>query len=211
MKEDIVHVKFKITIPKFKWLAILNTRYSELSFNMLSKYLINNNTGITLFEIKGIHISEFLRDLKKNLNDTSFTILHKGHDFLLLNVKTKDPWILNALIKTELMLIYPLKVADGRIHISAVTNREKIDKFLEELEQKDIPFIISKIGQYNRGTILSNRQKEILKRAYRSGYYDIPRSINQTSLASRMGISASALSENLRRIHSKLAEQYLNQ
>jgi len=211
MKEDIVQVHFKITIPEEKWLAKLNRKYSELTFNMLSKYLIDEKTGNTLFELKGHAIKNFLEDLKKLLKPSDFTILHAGNNFLLVNVKTKDPWVLNALIKTELLLIYPLKVKQGKIQINAITNRKKIDKFLSVLEKKHIPFSITSIGKYKRGFILSERQRDILKRVYKEGYYEIPRKFNQKSLALKFNISPSALSENLRRIHRKLAEHYLNE
>lgn len=210
MSDDVVQVKFKIEIPEDKWLSKLNQKYSELDFNMLSKYLIDERTGNTLFEIKGQNTTRFLADVKNSLKSSNFTILHETSGFLLLNVKTKDPWILNALIKTELLLIYPLKVKQGKIHVNAITDRSKIDQFLIELEDKGIPFKIASIGKFKQASLLTDRQQEILKKAYDAGYYHIPRKMKQKSLANALEISPSALSENLRRIHRRLTEDYLD-
>lgn len=209
MTADIVQVRFEIKVPGSKWLAKLNKEFNHLTFNILSKYLIDEDIGNTLFEIKGIQLDSFIAKFKSTMSLSSFQILHQGDDFLILNVKIKDPWILNALVKTELLFLYPLNVIDGIIKVTAIAEREKVDRFLAELEAKNINFKIITISQYQYERLLTSRQTKLLEMLYKSGYYEVPRRISLTELAKQLRISPSALSESIRRLHKKIAENQI--
>jgi predicted DNA binding protein len=209
MPSDIVQCRFDIEVPQTKWLYKLNKSYSHLDFNILSNYLINENIGNTLFEIKGFPLDKFIKEFKSIVPISSFLILHNGEDFLLLNVRIRDPWIINALVKTKLLLIYPLKVKNGKIIISVISEREKVNNFLENLEKSNINFHIIQIGQYQHRKVLTYRQTKLLKILYQNGYYEIPRKTSLTSLAKKLKISPSALSESIRRLHKNLARLQL--
>lgn len=209
MKRDIVQVKFNITVPKTKWLAKINKKYPELTFNILSKFLLNNNIGNTLFQIKGPTIKNFLSDFKKISNSLTYQILFEGDDFVLLNIKTEDPLILTALMKTQLLLMYPLTVKNGIVEVKVIAERSKIDQFLLKLEHKTITFSIRSIGYYHGTRLLTQKQNQILQIANKKGYYDIPRKISLSNLAKELNISPSALSETFRRIHKKISINHL--
>jgi len=211
MTTDIVQVKFEIQVPSIKWLYRLNKKYSELSFNILSNYIINEKIGNTLFEIKGNSLAKFLKEFKNLIPPSSYRVLYQDDNLLLMNVKIEDPWIFNALVKTKLLLMYPLNIKEGKIHMSAVTERKKVDNFLEELEEKNIRFKIMKIGQYQHQKLLSDRQKKLLNTLYKEGYYEVPRAISLSELAKKKGISPSALSESIRRLHKRLAKIQLSE
>jgi hypothetical protein len=205
MSSDIIQVRFEIRVPDGKWLAILNKEYNYLTFNIISNLVIDENLGNTLIEIKGLPLKTFIEEFKNTVPSSSFQFLHQEDNFLLLNVKTKDPWILNALVKTELLFLYPLQIIDGVIKVTAIAERKKVDKFLVELEQKEIEFKIIRIGEYQQERLLSGRQTKLLKMLYQNGYYEVPRRISLTKLAKKLDVSPSALSESIRRVHKKLA------
>ena len=209
MSQDIVQIKLKIDIPQGKWLAKFNKKYPELNFYILSKFLIDDKTGLTLFQITGPSVPQFLKDFKDEVNRFSSQILFEGEGLVILNVKVVDPWILNILVKTELLIIYPILVKDGVIRIEAITERFKVDHFMTGLEKKGIRAVIKSIGYYDKSTLLTQRQYEILTIASKNGYFDIPRKITLSKFATTIGISKSALSETMRRIYKKLTESYL--
>jgi len=209
MSQDIVQIKLSIDIPQDKWLATFNKRYPELNFQILSNFLLNENVGITSFKIRGASIKQFISDFKDSLAKKSSQILFEGEDLVILNVKEVDLWILNTLVKTELLVSYPVLVKRGKIRMEAITNRPKVDKFLTQLKKKDIEAKIERIGYYYKSTLLTQRQNEIVNLAYEKGFFNIPRSISLSLFAKDLKISKSALSETLRRIFKKLASNYL--
>ncbi|TKJ23874.1 MAG: hypothetical protein CEE43_01550 [Promethearchaeota archaeon Loki_b32] len=209
MSQDIVQIKLKIDIPQDKWLAKLNKKYPELNFYILSKFLIDDKTGLTLYQINGPSVTRFISDFKEKSTKISSQILFEGEELVLFNVKVVDPWILNALVKTELLIIYPILVKAGKIRIEAITDRFKVDHFMIQLEKNGIKAAIESIGYYYKSALLTSRQNEILNIASKNGYFDIPRRISLTEFAKTLHISKSALSETMRRIYKRLAESYL--
>ncbi|SER79465.1 helix-turn-helix domain-containing protein [Natrinema salaciae] len=57
------------------------------------------------------------------------------------------------------------------------------------------------------GDGLSDRQREALRTAYEMGYFDIPRRTSLNAIAAELDISASSVSERLRRAHLQLIEE----
>ena len=210
MKEDFIQIKVNISVPKTKWLAIYNENYPELAFNIFSKYLIDDNTGVTLFQVAGSTIKRFLKDFKNKIDQDAFQLLFEGEDRVLLNIKTSDPWILSALVKTELLIMYPIPVKNGKIQMETITSRKKFDLFLTELEAQKIKYSIKSVGYFRPIPLLSKKQIEILNLAVKLGYFEIPRKISLTNFAKTLDISPSALSETMRRINRELAENYLH-
>lgn len=51
---------------------------------------------------------------------------------------------------------------------------------------------------------LSGKQKEALKLAYESGYYEVPRKVELAAIAKKLGITSQALSERLRKAERSL-------
>ena len=209
MVEDIVYVQLRISIPLSKWLAQITKNFPDLIFKILSNYLLDRNTGILLLQIEGLNIKEFNSDLKLNKLALSQQILYSGNDFIIINVKENDPWVLNTLIKTELLFTYPIIVKDSKLNVDIIAERKKIDQFLNEIEKKRIHVEIRSIGYYQKKVILTKKQKEILKKAYEFGYFEIPRKISLTQFAKKLRISPSALSETIRRINKKLTQNFL--
>ena len=210
MSQDIVQIKLSIEIPQDKWLATFNKKYPELNFHILSNFPIGENSGITSFQIRGSSLKRFISDFKEKSVEQTSQILYEGEDLVILNVKEGDPWILNTLVKTELLISYPVLVKGGKIRIEAITNRSKVDRFLTQLKKKDIKAKIERIGYYYKSTLLTQRQNEILNFAYQKGYFNIPRSVSLSEFAEDLSISKSALSETLRRIFKKLANNHIN-
>lgn len=161
MPQDIVQIRLEIDIPHDKWLFKFVEKYPELNFYILSKFLIEDNAGITLFQIRGLSVKQFISDFKEQLTKNSSQILFEGNDLVIMNIRVIDPWILNTLIKTELLILYPILVKEGKIRIETITNRSKVDDFLTELEKKGIKASIGRIGYSFKSTLLTQRQNEI--------------------------------------------------
>jgi len=56
---------------------------------------------------------------------------------------------------------------------------------------------------------LTDRQREVLRTAYRMGYFEYPRSANATEVAEALGIGLSTLAEHLAAAQEKLLEELL--
>lgn len=100
---------------------------------------------------------------------------------------------------------------DGEWHADfQFPNRESLVTLRAFCEANDISFSVNSLSETEYpGTAaddLSESQRETLRTAYESGYFDVPREFSQTELAEELGVSTSAVSDRLRRATAQLIQ-----
>ncbi|MHA1728417.1 MAG: helix-turn-helix domain-containing protein [Promethearchaeota archaeon] len=208
--DDIVQIKFKLGIPSIKWMSVLSKKYTHITFSILSMLPLGNNLGNIIVSIEGIGVQDVILDLKRLFSELLYTVLFNSNQSVLLNANIKDPKILKKLVKIGIPVRYPIIIKGGIASIELIAERGKLDNFLNEMEDLSLDFSIKRLGPYNKTVLLTERQKEILTKAFNMGYFEIPRRISLSNLAAEFSISPSSLSETLRRINKSLAEDYIN-
>ncbi|KKL67693.1 hypothetical protein LCGC14_2132420 [marine sediment metagenome] len=124
------------------------------------------------------------------------------------NIKTKDPYLLYAIIKCGVLVQFPVNVKEGYAYWRLISSRDRIDKLLTLFEQKKINFELLRIGNSpyaldDEKNKLSLNEENVLDKAISSGFFEIPRKISLEELANTMGKSKSGLSVMLRKIIKK--------
>lgn len=89
-------------------------------------------------------------------------------------------------------------------------DREEFDRF-RTFWQRNARFRLRRLTRDGEpeppGNGLTDGQSEALRTAYELGYFDIPRGASLEDVAAELGISASAVSERLRRAETRLIEE----
>ena len=89
-------------------------------------------------------------------------------------------------------------------------SREAFDKFAS-FWQQNAGFQLSRLTRDGEseppGDGLTDQQQEALRTAYELGYFDIPRQASLETVAAELNISASSVSERLRRAQTQLIEE----
>ena len=112
--------------------------------------------------------------------------------------------------KFELDLIWdtPAIISYDRIVLSAIGDKDSLKRLLEATrilgEIKSTKYPQTTFINYNVLSCLTDRQREVILEAKRSGYYDYPRRINGEQLAERIGISKAATIEHLRKAEERI-------
>jgi len=210
MDKDIVQVRFSFSVPKDLWLANFSIKYPLLHFNVLSALILGENQGSCLIQIKGGNIDNFWNDFSVQYNEGKFQLIYKDVNSLLMHILIQDPWILQNIMASQLLVRFPLIIFKGIVSIELIAPRNKIEKLFKNPKWKMMNVSIKQIGQYCPDSLLSHKQANVLICALKKGYFDVPRKQSLSSLATELGISPTALSENLRRITKKLGEYYIN-
>lgn len=211
MSGEVVQLNFSLSIPPEKWLSKFSISYPDLQFNLLSMLPLSANQGNTLLQVKGINLDQFWEEFSKIQNKLKYNLIFKDEKTILLNFIIGDPWILQTIFDAQLFLRFPVLIQDGRISIELIGSRTKIDLLINNNENwKNVEISIQQIRKYCPDSLLTPRQLEILTQSLSNGFFDIPRKKSLSLLAKEIGISPSALSENVRRINKKLAEHYIS-
>ncbi len=201
---EILKAKFDITLPEKLWIAVLSKKYPEILFEILSILPTEEMIGNALIKISGTHLDPILAEIRKHPSSIELYLISNSVNTKIINVKTKDPWLLISLIKSEVILKMPVLVQNGLAHWEVLAPHEKIANLNKLFEAKQIKFELRGIGKYTEKPKLTERQSEILDQAVKLGYYEIPRKITLTELAEKLSLAKSTISGILRRIDKKL-------
>jgi predicted DNA binding protein len=115
-----------------------------------------------------------------------------------------DLWSLAA---ADADITYIRVTPTGWIQAGWFANRATLDEF-SSFWQRNTGFTLRKLVSDERGEDsgigLTDRQRQALVTSYRMGYFDIPRQASLDDVATELDITASSLSERLRRAQSHL-------
>lgn len=115
-----------------------------------------------------------------------------------------------ALIRSKAFMVFPVDIYKGRMKWLLITDNNKtIGKISDRLEEHGCDVKIERVTALGGKGVLTERQEEIIRAAFSSGYFDYPRRTDTENLAKKLNISASTLSEVLRAAQRRILGQYL--
>jgi predicted DNA binding protein len=209
MATDVVQVKLVFELPEERCMFRLSKLYPDLIFKNISMLPIPENMGNTLVEVSGSRAQQLLDDMKKEGNIASSKIVLDTPEQVLINVHVNEAIIINLLGETKVIIDYPLIFQNGQGFLTLIGERKDIDTLLTRFEERGIIFTIKSIGGTNSKEILSEKQKEVLVKSLKAGFFETPRKVSLTKLAKEFDVSPTALSEMIRRLSKRLAEHYV--
>ncbi|WP_254822421.1 helix-turn-helix domain-containing protein [Haloglomus halophilum] len=100
---------------------------------------------------------------------------------------------------------------DGRLRVTLIANDNTISEVFASVPE-DIHFEVERTGEYEAGSsrifsLLTERQREVLRAAIECGYYQEPREATHADVADAVGLTATTVGEHLRRIEATLMNE----
>ena len=113
--------------------------------------------------------------------------------------------------------IFPLslEVVNDNYLVTFLTNSEDISKFIEAGKTEGLELRVLSVSKARLPidsplNTLTGKQLRVLKEAYYSGYYDIPRRINSDQVSKKLGIANSTFVMNHRRSEKRIMAMLFN-
>lgn len=202
--------RVKIKFPEQLWISQIFKKFPDVKMEIshFLPYDLEKSIGNSAIEIMHYDIEKILDEIRNHPSVFELSILEQEERRVKFNIKTKDPYLLYAIIKCGVLIDFPVRVEDGFAFWRLVSSRDRIDQLLTLFEQKKINFELLRIGisPYNiedDKNKLTLDELNILDTAISTGFFEIPRKISLEELANQMGKSKSALSVMLRKIIKK--------
>lgn len=202
--------RVKIKFPDKIWISQIFNNYEDLKMEIshFLPYDIEKSIGNALIEIKHYKIDEIIEEIKNHSSVFEFSLLEKEEHRVKFNVKTKDPYLLYGVIKCGVLVNFPVNVRDGYAYWRLISTRKRIDELLTLFDERQINYELLRIGNApyeitDEKYKLSLGESEVLERAIKSGFFEVPRKISLEELANQLGKSKSSLSVMLRKIIKK--------
>ncbi len=118
--------------------------------------------------------------------------------------------VCNTILAHDAFLVSGKSRQDNIITYSfMVPTHEAYRGIIADLEKAGHKVNVRKVGKFEQQIgILTENQERIFWLALKSGFFDFPRKVGMTELASKLGISPATLSEIIRRGTRRLLEHY---
>ena len=202
--------RIRIKFPAQLWISEIFKKFQDIRMEIeyFLPYDFEKSIGNSIIEIFHYNIDLIIEAVKKHKSVIEISILEKDEKRVRFNVKTKDPFLLYAIIRCGVLVNFPVRVREGYAFWRLVSSRERIDKLLTLFDQKGIDYTILRIGNSpysidDDKNKLTLDESTILNKALSLGFFEIPRKISLEQLANVLGKSKSALSVTLRKIIKK--------
>ena len=202
--------RIKIKFPDKLWISQIFKKFPDIKMEILYflPYDLEKSIGNSIIEILYHDTESIINVVKNHPSVYEFSLMEQEETRVKFNVKTKDPYLLYAVIKCGVLVNFPVNVREGNAYWRLIATRDRIDNLLTLFEQKKIEFELLRIGKapYNleeKENKLTLEESRVLDKAINAGFFEIPRKISLEELANNIGKSKSALSVMLRKIIKK--------
>lgn len=120
---------------------------------------------------------------------------------------------IRQLFGLDIIFDLPIILTEEKVVITFVVSNEIIKEFLDIVGQlgevKNVSFQPAAFSDYSILSCLTERQKEVIQTAKKSGYYDVPRKISTEELSKELGISTATTIEHLRKAEQRIITSIL--
>lgn len=141
-------------------------------------------------------------------------VLGDAGDWTLCRVDWRATEHLPALFESVVAadaIVRSARTVDDRWHFSLqFRSTEAVSAFRDRCLGNGVPLQVTEITEApaTGATMLTDRQREILKLALDLGYYEVPRQTTLEELADELGIGVAAVSEGLRRAEERIVRSH---
>lgn len=206
---NLIEVVLNIRIPEL-WVAPITEKYNvELSCQVGGH---TEKMGWGVVSIKGDDnlLTQILQEIKQHPSVGGIHIKTRQKGSVSFMVDVVRCRACQVLMRSKAFMVYPVDIHQGRMKWLLITDNNKtIGKLSERLEQYGCDVKIERVTPLGGRGILTERQEEIIRTAFLSGYFDFPRRTGSEKLAKKIGISVSTLSEVMRTAQRRLFAEYL--
>jgi predicted DNA binding protein len=202
--------RIKIKFPDKIWISVIFKKFPDVKMDIsyFLPYDLEKSIGNSVVEVQHHDLDSIIDVIKNHPSVFEFNLMERNENRIKFNVKTKDPYLLYAVIQCGVLVNFPVNVRDGHAYWRLISSRDRIDKLLTLFEDKGVKFELLRIGKApydldDDATKLTLEESKVLNKAIEMGFFEIPRKISLEELANNLGKSKSALSVMLRKIIKK--------
>lgn len=125
----------------------------------------------------------------------------------------KDYASFRALFESDVILDLPFILSKEKTVVTFSADYKYMRKLLENInlmgDMKSISIQPAAFAEHSVLSCLTERQKEVITAAEKSGYYDVPRKTSTKELSKKLGISRATTIEHLRKAEQRIISSIL--
>ncbi|WP_247004607.1 helix-turn-helix domain-containing protein [Halosolutus gelatinilyticus] len=184
-------------------------KHPDDEFEVLASF--GTESGIcVLMEVETQNAEAIIEDFEEAPHVQSYDVLNCTEQSLLIQHVMQQPTPYQMLHSTEILPNYPLKIQNGWVIVETFTSQEQLSQLKAAFEMNDVTYdVVSITSIADPTTLLTDRQRRVVTKAFSHGYYNSPRECSLTDLAAELEISKSTASDILHRAEGHIISEFI--
>lgn len=205
----MIEALLNIRIPEL-WVTPVTENYDVSLSCQIGAYSKKSGWGLVTIKGDDKTLDLILAQIKNHDSVGGVEIKTRKKGFISFIVDVIRCKACEMLIKSKAFLVFPVDIKKGRMKWLLITDDNiTVGKISDELEEAGYDINIERVTSFGGKNILTERQEEVIRVAFSSGYFDYPKKTGSLKLADRLGISVSTLSEIMRAAQRRILAEYL--
>lgn len=208
----VVRVRFRV--PREAPLSLFVREFPDAVLNVLASGKLPRNRDLVLFDILGALPPNNLARLRAMAGVISVSVLGTRGTTARYLAIVRRPRLVTLASDLEALLRFPQTITNGWYVVEVVARVSKLRELVKGLRRLSRSVEVVRFGHDPMRSFpptLTSRQHFLLHQALAEGYFDVPRRVTLTGLATRLHRSKSSLSQTLARVERELAESSVAQ
>ncbi|ESS04452.1 MAG: putative DNA binding protein [uncultured archaeon A07HR67] len=206
----MISARFRIRLPEHLWVSELSRQFSTAEFTLLSGFRVGSR-ALELGEVATGAPDSVVEAMRTHPEITSCDVLESDPERVLTKYETPQTDLYDFAETSALTIEFPVEVRDGWYWFDLTGTRAEFDELRATLDAMPRPYELeSLVTRTDTDSLLTDRQREVLRAAVREGYFTVPRECTLAELADSIGVDKSSASETLRRAEARLVKWFLS-
>jgi predicted DNA binding protein len=201
-------MKLEIATPPDSWYGPFSVRHPELVIEVTNVMTLENGDSLAEYEIYGPPV-DWTPEIRGYPDVIEVVSLGARTEYGLYNVRYRQSSVITIVRELEVLVRYPRTVRAGLLEAEVIAPVVKMRELVDRLEKNgNRPRLMSVRRDSLRSVhlVLTPVQRTLFRQALASGYFEVPRRITLTRLATKVGRSISTVSATLATVEKKLAQ-----
>jgi predicted DNA binding protein len=212
--DHLAVVKVRFRVPPEAPLSLFVREFPDAVLNILATAKLPRNRDLVLFDVLGSKPPNNLAKLHGMAGVLSVSVSGiRGTTARYLAI-VRRPRFVTLASDLEALLRFPQIVTNGWFAVEVVARVSTLRELVKGLRRLSRFVEVLRFGHDPMRSFpptLTNRQHFLLHQALAAGYFDVPRRVTLTGLATRLHRSKSSLSQTLARVERELVESSVAQ
>ena len=207
---EMQHLYISIRLPEGHWAGDISRGNHNITFQLVEHMALSKGRGSVRILARGRGIQKLKEDLLSHRGIESALIHDEGSDSIAANltISKGGGGFLRPLIESEVIPNTPFEIRDGWVDWIFDTDNSHMKNLIKKMKESGLQHKIHSVSKNGGTRLLTIRQREIFDLAIEEGYYETPRRITLTNLATKAGISKSTICEITHVIERKIIEEF---
>ncbi|WP_121820592.1 helix-turn-helix domain-containing protein [Halostella salina] len=208
----MIRAEFRIELPAGTWVSEVSQSFPDATFRLLTG-LRADDTAVELGEVGTDSPAAVSAAIRDHPATVSYEELDAADGTVLARYKTTDTALYEFAQAPSLAPEYPVVVRNGWFEFDVTGTREEFDQLRAGLDGSGLRFELLSLVEDDRGddagTLVTDRQREVLDAALRAGYFEVPRECTLADVAASLDVDTSTASGVLRRGQARIVKSFL--